>query len=449
MRHSPLLVLAVAWVVGCTGAGTAGEVNPRSGSAEEIAAASPFAVYSPWGEMVSDHVTFATPQEVAGWIEELGVKWIQELPFAAAYDVARPSTSIYSRVGREAGMGPGQIPGDPYRAALRDRIRGERGRVKWFEVDTEPDGIGGWFDDPAGYAALLNVSREVVRSECPDCRTVFGGLSGWMRDLETKPAEFLDAVLAAGGTFDALELKLHHVSAKQYTFLKTKLDATCAVLAKHGIDCQAIPIFVETAMYDGDPGDPEPKPLLVDLPVQGEAEQAAGLVKTYVHGVAIGIDRIFWNLVVERTDWNRRPDGTVFGQNPFNHYGLHQNPMNGDGRSGRKLAWYAYRKMVEVLEGSDWQAVETLRAEDGGVHLYRFVREGRPIWVAWTDGAAVAVSIPVAGAWRTQATRSVPAYPSGSQVPQYDTAFDEWTPDASAGSVTLVVGDEPIFLRAE
>jgi tetrahydromethanopterin S-methyltransferase subunit B len=56
-------------------------------------------------------------------------------------------------------------------------------------------------------------------------------------------------------------------------------------------------------MYDGDPMEPQPKPLLADLPVQSEAEQAAGLVKTYVHGVAIGIDRIFWNLVVERTDW--------------------------------------------------------------------------------------------------------------------------------------------------
>ncbi|HSN89912.1 MAG TPA: hypothetical protein VLS93_01680 [Anaeromyxobacteraceae bacterium] len=439
LRGALLALVATAALPACE--------HPAGRPPEEIAATSPFGVYSPWGEMVSDHVTFVTPQRVAQWIEELGVKWVQELPFAA--DVARPSTCLYSRVGREAGMGPGQVPGDAYRAALRDRIRAEGGRVKWFEVDTEPDGIGGWFDDPAGYAALLEVTREVVKAECPDCRTVFGGLSGWMRDLETRQAEFLDAVLAAGGTFDAIELKLHHVSAKQYVLLETKLDATCAVLEKHAIDCLAIPIFVETAMYDGDPRDPQAKPLLADLPVQSEAEQAAGLVKTYVHGVAIGIDKIFWNLVVERTDWSSKPDGTTFGQNPFNHYGLYQNPMNGDGLSGPKLAWYAYRKMVEVLEGSDWKAVETVQAEPGGVHLYRLTREGRAIWVGWSDGAAAAVSIPVGGASRARATQSVPAYPSGSQVPAYDTAFDEWTLDASAGNVTLVVGNEPVFLRSD
>ncbi len=75
MRRSSFIAFAVACAAGCAEAGTAGNGGARPRSAEEIAAASPFGVYSPWGEMVTDHVTFATPQQVAGWIQVLGVKW--------------------------------------------------------------------------------------------------------------------------------------------------------------------------------------------------------------------------------------------------------------------------------------------------------------------------------------------------------------------------------------
>ena len=43
--------------------------------------------------------------------------------------------------------------------------------------------------------------------------------------------------------------------------------------------------------------------------------------------------------------------------------------------------------MVEVLEGSDWDNIETIQEKDG-VYVYKFMKGGQPIWVVWNDNAS-------------------------------------------------------------
>ena len=418
---------------------------------------SPFGIFSPYGEvLVVDKADFTSKNEISRYLRDIGVKWIQELPFIGFSNIPN-GIEIYSRVGREAGMSSNTI-NDPsiverYKAELREVIRKNKDRVKYWEVDTEPSGIGGWNDNPQGYAKLLKITYKIVKEECADCKIIFGGLPGIeLNDIYSKSAKFLKRVLEAGavGYFDGLEFKQHHVSAKDYLLLKNKIHTVDKILAQYGINIQKIPIFIEAAMYDGNPNDPVPKLLERDLPVQTEKEQAESLIKLYVYGTSLGIDKVFWNLIYERGDYE---PGHIkpFAQNPFNHYGLINNPTNNDNKDWKKLAYYTYKLMVEKLEGSNWNNVKAIQ-EENGIHIYKFVKKdtGKPVWVAWNDnGAPQTITISGIGSNKAKITGAVPKYNSGRDVKDYETAFNEETKEVKDGKATIILGETPVFVEEE
>ena len=215
-----------------------------------------------------------------------------------------------------------------------------------------------------------------------------------------------------------------------------------------------MPVFVETAMYDGDPNDPVPNPLESGLPVQTEKEQAQGLIKTYLYGVAIGVDRIFWVDVYERSDYEPGR-ATPFPQNPFNHYGLINYPTNDDGLSGKKLAYYTYKKMVEILEGSDWNSIETVR-ESGDVYIYKLMKNGKAVYAAWWDyfndgsytpGKTISVTLSGLNGTSAVVTEAVPKFATGAEVTEYSSAFNTGTVALSGGTATLTLGDSPVLVE--
>jgi hypothetical protein len=424
------------------------DASPRP--PEQIAADSPFGIYSPLGEALNDGQPSATPQAVVEHLRTLGAKWVQELPFGVALlDVLPGPIGVYGRVGREAGMSPQHQPWNAYETQVRGVVRGASARIKLWEVDTEPDGVGGWAVAPAAYARLLRVTRDAIKSECADCTVFFGGLSGWSERDEPQVAGFLDRVLREGavGAFDGVEIKFHHVAASEYRFLRSKLDSTAAVLAKHGLDIASMPVVVETAMHDGDPRTPETNPLEERLPVQSEAQQAAGLVKTFVFGIAIGLRKLFWNFVHEANDFQLLPGQPPRPQNPFNHYGLVHNPANADGLSHAKLSYSTYRKMVETLEGSEWRSVKTLRDSADGC-VFELPRGGKRTWVAWTDSDAGG-SVRIASIATEQVTviDAVPAAESGKEVTDYATAFKARTLDVAGGAVDVALNPRtPVYI---
>lgn len=417
---------------------------------------SPFGVYSPYGEFLNDKGTYATIDDISAYLQDIGVAWVQELPFVR-YDDIPQASQLYSRVGREGGMQPSRIWDTTYRAqyqtALRQSVRNNKDRVKYWEVDTEPDGIGGWSSDPQGYVELLKITRAVFQEECSVCKLIFGGLSGGTDALNAQGNAFLEKALAAGaaGYFDGLEFKWHHMAARDYRLIKNKFDGIDSTFSRYGVDILTLPVFVEGAQYDGDPNQPVPRS---SLPIQTEREQAWGLLKMYVYGLSIGIDKIFWNLLFERSDYE--PGHTeLFAQNPFNHYGLIHNPTNADGLSGKKLSYYTYRKMVEILEGSDWTGIQPIR-ETGEVYVYRFTRNGTPVYVAWWDyfndpaytpGKTMPIFLTGLSGASMLVTEAVPRFSTGAEVADYATAFRQQTLPVTNGTVTLALGENPVFVE--
>lgn len=452
--RAAILSFIIAMVMtGCKDGGSSGSSKPATED-------SPFGIYSPYGEFQLDGGTFATPDDISGFLRDIDVAWVQELPFFNGFDALPNEMEIYSRVGREAGMSSSTIS-DPvvvenYKAALAQTIRNKKDRVTFWEVDTEPDGVGGWRNNPQGYAELLKVTYQVIKNECAECTVIFGGLTGGSAALDPQSVIFLNEVLnaGAGGYFDGLEFKRHHTSAKDYSLLKNKFDSIGGILSDHGMNIHEMPVFIETAMYDGDPNDPEPKPLESGLPIQTEGEQAAGLIKTYIYGLSLGIDKIFWNFVFERSDYEPG-HATPFPQNPFNHYGLINNPTNNDGLSGKKLGYYTYKKMTEMLEGSDWNSMQTVR-ESGDVCIYKFVKNGRPIYVAWWDyfndptnspGKTIQVSLSGLQGSSAFVTEAVAKFSTGAEVADYATAFNSSALAIANGSLTINLGETPVFVE--
>lgn len=179
-----------------------------------------------------------------------------------------------------------------------------------------------------------------------------------------------------------------------------------------------------------------------------EADQAGYVVRSYVSGLAHGQEKQFWTTTVE---YGHKTD-----ENMFTHMGIVHNPVNDDGLSHKKLAYYAYKKMVELLEGSDWNGVSTVQ-ESGNVYVYRFRNNGRDIYVAWWDyfddpsyvpGMTKAFSISGLQGETAQLVEAVPMYDTGAAVVDYASAFRTETLTVSGGSVTVSLGENPVYLEA-
>ncbi|MBG0770165.1 MAG: hypothetical protein H0S82_00570 [Anaerolineaceae bacterium] len=422
---------------------------------------SPFGIYSPWGEFGLDRGTFASQDDITGHLRDIGVKWVQELPSFLALDIVPEDINLYSRIGREAGMVPALIRDSDtvkrFKDELEQTITNGLNRFKYLEVDTEPDGLGGWQNDPEGYVQLLKLCYESVKKISPNCQIMFGGLSGGDALLDNQGTTFLEKVLAAGGAayFDGLAFKRHHLGVLDYAQIKTHFESIAGILANYGLDIHQMPVFVEAAMYDGDPNDPVPHPFSPNLPVQTETDQASGLVKSYIYAIALGVDKIFWNLVYERSDFE--PGHAIpFPQNPFNHYGLIHNPTNSDGFSHRKLAYYSYKKMVAVLDGSDWATVESVQASEN-IFIFKFIKNGKPLYAAWWDyfqdsayhpGDTKEIILSNLEAPSARIINAVPNVASGDLVSDYSAAFNEKVMPIKDGALTLSLGEIPVFIEA-
>lgn len=123
----------------------------------------------------------------------------------------------------------------------------------------------------------------------------------------------------------------------------------------------------------------------------------------------------------------------------------------------KKLSYYTYRLMTEKLEGSDWDNNQTVQEYDG-VHVYRFLKNGRPVWVAWDDKGITCVgapcgrqvTIPGILSNKVKITEAVPYAVSGAYLDEndYPYFFETETRPVINGQVTIIFGESPVFVEA-
>ncbi|MFZ2969787.1 MAG: hypothetical protein WA063_01420 [Minisyncoccia bacterium] len=174
-----------------------------------------------------------------------------------------------------------------------------------------------------------------------------------------------------------------------------------------------------------------------------EKDQANYLIKGYAYNIAHGFALINWNNLVE---WNN------FGGKPksiYNFMGLIADGLNGDPvpAGTKRISYYTYKKMVEILEGSDWGNIQTIQ-ESNGIYIYKFTNQGKPIWVAWNDNSLEKqITISDIASSQVKITEAVPKYESGQEVTDYSTVFETETKTVQNNKISITLGDVPVFVE--
>ncbi|MBF0457289.1 MAG: hypothetical protein HQK99_05275 [Nitrospirae bacterium] len=440
-----LLILAVtafAYIPGTAAesvTNTDSPVSPLATTGNQTYNGSPFGILGPY-EYWSNSPKVISKADINSLMTDLGVKWVDELPF----DLPNLTSDMnaYTRVGSTSGITPPNIDYSRYVPLLNNQISSLKDRVKYYEIDTEPvGGLSPWSGNAVKYAEFLKQSYSIIKSVCSDCYVVLGGLPGAGINVSSNDqnSTFLTTILNdnASKYFDVFEFKQHFHTLKDYRIIKTRKDTYEKILSNYGIDITKIPVFLETAMYSGNP-----QSSINTLTPQTDNDQAIGVVKTYVYALSIGVNKIFWNDVMELYNFGGNP------KDPFNFYGLVNN-KNNDGYSFKKLSYYTYKKMVETLEGSDWKNITTV-LDSGGVFVCRFTKNGKYTWVVWNDNpTASTVNLTSTSLSPLKVTVSVPNATWGWQISDYSSSFIPTTIAVNGGHFNVVAGKVPFYVEEQ
>ena len=387
---------------------------------------SPFGIQAPYPQD-----SLLTNIEATNLLSDVGAKWVRLLP-TELEEVAILLSE--NEIGISSGITPpnGQYPVDmnEHIAEVELIIDEYKDYVKSWQIVNEAE--LNWNDSEEQYAEYFIEISQVIQSISPDAKVILCLSSG----LHELGVNFLDTALTngVGPYFDVLDF---HVQGAEgdYKKIDDAVSEFTTVFQQHGI--QEKPFWItEFGTYDGDP---DPNYIGKNV-YQSESAQASELIKKYIFGLSLNVDKMFWTTMLEWSHYNN--------PNDYWHYtGLINNPYNPDGYSHKKLSYFTYKKMTEKLEGSDWDNIQTIQ-KSVGVYVYKFMKQGEPVWVAWNDEEEdKAVILDVGGINSVKVTEAVPKYESGQEVTDYSTAFNTETKTASGGKVTIVLGENPVFVE--
>jgi hypothetical protein len=307
--------------------------------------------------------------------------------------------------------------------------------VSAWQIGNEVDGW--WKDTNENYATLMKESYSTIKSVNPKAKILIAGMAG---PLGISKYSSILSYINNGNYLDVFDFHWHATSGGNYKNHNTRnpdiinnFDQLLSEI-KNTLNNNN---YINSEIWTTEMS-------ISDINPAGQTEklQAVDLVKRYVYPGAKGVDIIFWGTLYEQSGFG----GVSGNTNYFNTQGLINNPLN-DGLSHKKLSYYTYKKMVEVLEGSDWKNIATIQ-EQNGIYIYKFTKQGTPIWVAWNDSNATrTVTISGITSDRVKTTEAVPKYESGKDVIDYTKAFQTDTLVVSNGSVALTLGVRPVFVE--
>jgi len=103
---------------------------------------------------------------------------------------------------------------------------------------------------------------------------------------------------------------------------------------------------------------------------EDEEEWTAWIAKHYVFHMANGVEKIVWLTLADMSP--NVPERTIAKYSGL----LTFQPKI------PKLSYYTYKKMVEVLEESDWNSIQIIQEKDG-IYIYKFTKKdtGKSGWV--------------------------------------------------------------------
>jgi hypothetical protein len=346
-----------------------------------------------------------------------------------AVDTDQYISFVYATVERYDGDGIADMPG------LTNPI-------KYWQVGNEPSVL-----KLKDFAALQTITYRAIKDACPDCSVLIGGATGmppaseYISDFNIQYKPILEAL--NGNYVDIMDFHWYGNATGDYRGAQDVYDYIRSELNALGFP--SIPIWItEMGSYSGDPDSPYWLP-------QTERQQAADYLKRFVYSLSLGVKRIFpaFGLI----------EGFKYDNGYFDHTGLIYDGWGAhdQGLGVKKLSYYSYKKMTDMLDGSDWDTILTIQ-ESEDVYIFQFTKDGRPLYVVWWDyfndpmysegttREAVITGIQGNGALVTEA---VPLFLSGKEVTDYTTAFRTYTLSISDGTLAFTLGAIPLFVEIQ
>lgn len=326
---------------------------------------------------------------------------------------------------------------------------GLKNPILYWQVGNEPNNRGGIKD----FAKLQKITYQAIKEACPQCKVLVGGAAqpidvahgnGFVSDKDDYFYEFsrgYEPILKelSGEGFDIFDFHWYGNAQDDYALMKPVYEELKKILAKYKFS--DVPVWItEMGAYSGEPSDKSPigKKL---FPPQTEAQQAGDYLKRFIFSLSLGIEKIFpaFGLI----------EGFKGNDGYFDHTGFIYNGKGSNdlGYGVKKLSYYTYKKMVEVLEGSDWNNIQTIQESDG-VYIYKFIKQGKPIWVAWNDNSTEKqITISGVASSQVKITEAVPKYESGKEATDYNAAFNTETKTVETDKITITLKNKPVFVE--
>ena len=124
-----------------------------------------------------------------------------------------------------------------------------------------------------------------------------------------------------------------------------------------------------------------------------------------------------------------------------------------------KLSFYAYKLLVDKLRECDWSSMEIFQEDVDGVYLYRFLKQGQPVYIAWWDWfedpglteKVVSLTLPQITTDSVLVTEAIPRAESGAEaevfLEHYPDQFATAAVSVSNDTVTFTIGQSPVFIE--
>jgi len=306
-------------------------------------------------------------------------------------------------------------------------------KVKYWQAEGEPfphvwEDYGGTID---GYVRFVELLSQSAKEADPDAKIVLGACTVKTQEQ----ADIFESLISKMKNKNLFEYADTHYWEDDYNIPVSYMKD---ILNSNGYPDVKI-VSLEYGTYTGRSS--------------SEKDQAFYLIKGYVSNLANGLSLINWNNLVE---WDN------YGGNPksiYNYMGLIADGLNEDivPAGTPRLSYHTYKLMVEKLEGSDWDNIQTIQ-ESNNVYVYKFIKKdsGEPVWVVWWDyfddtGSSKTISLDVGSISSVKITEAVPNAESGADLDEnnYPDFFNTETKTASGGKVEITLGESPVFVEGK
>ncbi|MBI4838942.1 MAG: hypothetical protein HY806_07365, partial [Nitrospirae bacterium] len=320
---------------------------------------------------------------------------------------------------------------------------GSNVRVKYWQAENEPfpsawKRTGGTLD---GYVRFVELLSQTAKETDPDAKIVLGAFSMFNEIGVPDFSYVISSLKAKNIPFEAVDTH-HWYYGKGY---QIPVGGMRSILDLNGYN--NVKIFsLEYGSHAGDPTVP-------DWPARTEKDQAKFLINGYVYNIANGVSLINWNNLVEWSNFADVP-GYV-----YNFMGLIADGANGDsaGAGTPRLSYYTYKKMTDILGGSDWNNIQIIN-ETNNIYIYKFIKNNNPVYVAWWEylnepayiyGNLKTVTFTVDFTGNVTVTEAVPNADTGAYLNEmdYPNFFETGTTAVTYGEITLSLGESPVFVE--